>query len=168
MYQIRGSTENFNFVFVYLEWLEWKIIQYNCKIRWNRQQKKRQLVLQHCCKTSWIAMRLRVLSLILIILPCNNVNRLKAGGKTRNVVFNFNSFCNSVARQIALLCCLFYRSLWQIKNCQMLHQGKIRVLHQYFCKQKRTSSKVPAKFTYTYIYTSASFTIACFCWYMPF
>ena len=63
-----------------------------------------QLVLQHCFKTSWIAM-LRVLPPM--FKPVNNLICCKTFVATSL----FNSFRSNVARQVARFCCPFFRTL---------------------------------------------------------
>ena len=70
------------------------------KVRKNRQQKNVQLVLQHCCKTSWMAM-------LLVLPPTSNLSCNKSGcwqvwtWGVKRVISLFNSFCSNVARQVA-------------------------------------------------------------------
>ena len=63
-----------------------------------------QLVLQHCCKTSWIAM-LRVLPPM--FKPVNNLICCKTFVATSLS----NSFRSNVARQVVRFCCPFFRTL---------------------------------------------------------
>ena len=51
---------------------------------YNGQQKKVQLVLQHCCKTSWIAM-LRVYLRKILLQPYLCQERFERGWQTRNI-----------------------------------------------------------------------------------
>ena len=71
-----------------------------------RQQKNVQLVLQQCCKKSWIEL-LPVLPCTLENKPCN-LFRWKTGsivgGKTHNIAIQL--VCNNVAKQVARF--LFY------------------------------------------------------------
>ena len=69
------------------------------------------LVLQHCCKTSWVAM-LRVLP------PTSNLSYSKSGCSqawltrvVKRATSPFNWFCGYVEKQFERLCCPFYRSL---------------------------------------------------------
>ena len=74
-----------------------------------RATKIMQLVLQHCCKTSWIA-------ILGVLAPTSNlsstnqvVDRFERGWKNPQHT-PFHSFCSNVAKQVAHFCCLFYRS----------------------------------------------------------
>ena len=74
------------------------------------ENKNMRLVLQHCCKTSWIAM-FRLLPPV--FKPVNNLICCKTGlmwvGKRPTLLVN--SFCSNVTRQVKCFSCPFLRTL---------------------------------------------------------
>ena len=97
--------------------------------------KNMQLLLQHCCKTSWLEM-LRVLPLTSNML-CNKSGCCVLPSGWQNAQRRFSTrFAAIIAKQVARFCCPFYRSFsvshllgpnWMIERWKREFSGK-------FCK----------------------------------